>query len=876
MKPRGAGASRSEASEASPSERAGRIWMLTLGLTAVALALFFGWVRDLPPPTHMQLPWWILAVLFFLAEVYVAHLHFKGDAHSFTLSEIPLVLGLCLVSPVYLVLARLTGALAALTLHDRQRPIKLAFNIAYFGLETCVLILIFRALAPGQETTSLVGWLATFSATTVTTVLGCLMIFAVISLSQNEPAFEMLPLEIGFGTLVTFGNTCLALLALTILRFEPLATWLLVVPAVIFFFGYRAYTSGLQKRDTLEFLYETTRILHRSPEVESAMLGLLKQAQVMFKAERAEVVLFPSKDSGPALRTALGPGHATAVMEPLDDAVCRELRSHTPPDGRATLLTHANTEFLGRYWATEPKNAIIAPLQGETRKLGAILIGNRLGDIRTFDPDDVALFEALASHASITLENGRLEQSLAHLSELQAELEYQATHDALTGLANRSLFSARVTHALARNERRGGTIAVLLLDLDNFKTINDSFGHAWGDKLLAAVGRRLEDSMRPADTVARQGGDEFAILLEDIQGMAEATSIAERTVNALEASFVIEGNEFLVRTSLGIALSPGEGSSTEELLRNADMAMYAAKKSLRGHYEIFAPGLNEEALKRAQMQGDFQRAVQEGELMLAFQPIVDLETNRVAGVESLVRWDSPERGLLLPESFISVIEETGLILSLSRWVLKTACRQAAQWQRSYPGAVPLGVSVNLSAPELQKADLVDEVAAVIKETGVAPDSLTFEITETVLMREVGPTVRKLHELKSLGVQLAIDDFGTGYSSLSYLENFPVSSLKIAKQFLEGLGRGRNAALVHAIIRIAEALELSAVAEGIETTEQLKEMRRMRCNYGQGYLFAKPLPGDELEGMLGGHLPGVIDLRTRRAARGQLAPGRAAP
>ncbi len=429
-------------------------------------------------------------------------------------------------------------------------------------------------------------------------------------------------------------------------------------------------------------------------------------------------------------------------------------------------------------------------------------------------------------------------------------LEYQAFHDPLTDLPNRTLFMERLEHALARLQRHENMVAVLFLDLDNFKVINDSLGHEMGDQLLTRVADRLRACLRPADTVARLAGDEFTVLLEGLTNVSEATRLAERIAEELRAPFALGKHDVFVTSSIGIALSVGPHPQPGDLLREADLAMYQAKNKGKAQYEIFDSSMNHRALKRLKLESDLRRALERDGLKVCYQPKIRLDTGRIVGMEALVRWESPERGLVLPVEFIPVAEETGLIIPLRRLVLEEACRQANAWQRRYRSDPPIKMCVNLSARQFQEPDLVEEVAEVLRETGLEPGSLELEITEDVAMKYARSTITTLQELKGLGLTLAIDDFGTGYSSLSYLKSFPVDTLKIDKSFIDGLGADSDdAVLVSAMIDMAHALGLQIVAEGVETADQLALLRGMGCDLAQGNYFAKPLSDEAASALL---------------------------
>jgi diguanylate cyclase (GGDEF)-like protein/PAS domain S-box-containing protein len=434
---------------------------------------------------------------------------------------------------------------------------------------------------------------------------------------------------------------------------------------------------------------------------------------------------------------------------------------------------------------------------------------------------------------------------------LEDELAHQAFHDSLTGLSNRAVFREMVEHALTRSGRNGQRLAVLILDLDGFKTVNDSQGHDVGDQLLIEVGARLKACARASDAVARLGGDEFAVLLEDGVDDAHAKGTAKRLLNELLSPFEIGGRELFIGASVGIAFNTEEDTQPEALIRNADTAMYAAKATGKGRYEVFQPLMHRRAREQFEVQSDLQHGLARNEFMVHYQPIVDVPTQAILGMEALIRWEHPTRGLLPPIEFIGVAEEIGLIVPIGRWVLEEACRQTADWRARYPAASDLYVSVNLSTRQLLEPDLVEQIRVVLAETQLEPSALMLEITEGSLMQGVTETAVKLRGLKELGVRLAVDDFGTGSSSLGYLRRFPIDVLKIDKSFVDEIvGEGPDGpALVRAIIDLAKNLHLATVAEGIELTEQLTELRAAGCGSGQGYLFARPLRSEAMATLL---------------------------
>ncbi len=422
----------------------------------------------------------------------------------------------------------------------------------------------------------------------------------------------------------------------------------------------------------------------------------------------------------------------------------------------------------------------------------------------------------------------------------QNELQHQAFHDALTGLANRALFKDRVEHALARAARRRSKVAVLFMDVDDFKLVNDSYGHVVGDQLLVHAAERLGGVLRAIDTAARLGGDEFAILMEGATDLRQACQVAERALGLFADNFLLDTAELSISVSIGIALSDGSHTSGEQLLRDADVAMYSAKAHGKDRFEVFEPAMQTAVHERLELANELRQAVQRTEFEVHYQPIVEISTEQIVGCEALVRWAHPRLGLLLPDSFIQVAEETGLIVPIGDHVLARACHQLEIWDQQL-GTTCMRMAVNLSPRQLKDPQLVSKVREALAVAHVDPARLTLEITETALVEDSYATLARLRDLKSLGVQLSIDDFGTGYSSLSYLRQFPVDAVKIAKPFVDTIAEGDdNSALARAIIALGETLRLEVVAEGIEQKEQMLELRHLGCKLGQGFYSSRPV------------------------------------
>jgi diguanylate cyclase (GGDEF)-like protein/excisionase family DNA binding protein len=509
--------------------------------------------------------------------------------------------------------------------------------------------------------------------------------------------------------------------------------------------------------------------------------------------------------------------------------------------GEAEIINEANSDprvvHVPGTPADEEESMIVAPIRNAEGVVGAL---NLYRVDRHFDAEDLELVRLFTNHVAIALDNATIHDQLVDA----------AVTDPLTGLPNRRLFADRIDHALARRERTGAGLAVLFLDLDSFKLVNDGLGHAAGDAVLRSVAERLRGCTRTTDTVARLGGDEFGILLEDVHAESEAALAAERVVAALSAPLLLDGRTVRARASIGVALDAGEPEiSSIELLRDADTAMYLAKASNRGSFEVFEPAMHARQLARLQLDSELREALERGQFSLSYQPIVAFPSGRVTGAEALLRWRHPTREIG-PLEFIELAEESGEIVAIGAWVLREACRQARAWQLEMPDARGLQISVNTSARELVEGSFVEGVEAALAESGLQAGSLTLEITESMMLADETAAIAALRRLRAMGVHIVVDDFGTGYSSLSYLKRLPVDGLKIDRSFVEGLGAEREkSAIVRATVAFARALGLTVTAEGIETVAQLRRLLALQCDRGQGYHFAPPLEAEAMTELL---------------------------
>jgi diguanylate cyclase (GGDEF)-like protein len=483
------------------------------------------------------------------------------------------------------------------------------------------------------------------------------------------------------------------------------------------------------------------------------------------------------------------------------------------------------------------RSTAAAAIRGRTGAFGVLAVHS--GGVGTFSAEDGQWLASMADLLASALDR----------EDSEARMRHQSLHDALTGLPNRTLFYDRIEHAFARAQRSDSFVAVLLLDVDQFKTINDSLGHEAGDDLLVALSARLQHVVRGSDTVARLGGDEFVVVC-DVESEAEACAVAERIADAWERPIpVTAGGEIFVSASIGITLAQ-RPQSAEKMLREADAAMYRAKDGGRGRYELFDEEMRQHAFVRLRTESDLRRAVEREQFRVHYQPIFDVADRRLLGVEALVRWDRPGNGIVGPVEFIGLTEETGLIAPLGRWVLERATAQVAAWRARFPHAANLCVTVNVSGRQLARPEFLSEVEAALEHSGLDPGTLGLEITESVLLKEASLPRSTLEAVRRLGVRVLLDDFGTGYSSLSRLKGIPVDAIKVDRSFVDGLGaEDDDTAIVSAIVDIADSLGLGTIAEGVETVEQLEALEGLGCQGAQGYLFAAPMSAAEFEALL---------------------------
>ena len=819
-----------------------RVWGL-IGLLAVgALVLFLGPVRSLSfatPP--VQLPWWGFAIGFAATEYFVIHLHLRRDAHSLSLSELPLLLGYGFLAAPVLLVARLVGAAFTLVVLRRQASTKLVFNLSLFALETVVGLIIFRSILGDHPPTDSRAWIAAGAATLATDVLGSIAISAAIWSTEGRVQLGMLR-EVGvIGSFLALCNAAVGVLVLSVLWTSTEAIVPLVAVATFMYIGYRAHLLLRQRHANLQMLYRFTSATARSGDTREAAAAMLAEVCELLRCEAAEFALV-QPDGRVVLRLRLQDDRLLVDddLPPVDPAEIQWCLAQTA-DG---AVRFAGTSLPGSVRAhmegLDLKDVMLAPITLELAEhhIGIVVAANRMSEVSTFDDEDAELFEALARHAGVALENGRL---VERLQSEAAEKAHQANHDSLTGLPNRKLFQAELTAACTSSLETGSGLAVLLLDLDNFKDVNDTLGHATGDLLLQEVALRLSASLRPGDGVARLGGDEFAVLVRDVAPDA-AMLVADRLIQKLNKPCALDGIAVDVRASLGVATCPQHAGDPDELLQRADVAMYAAKHDGRGPV-MYAPELDVHTHRRLALAAELRTAIRERRIGVAYQPKVRMSDDVVIGAEALARWNHPEMGQIGPDEFIPIAEETGLIRELTTHVLQRAIEDAQVW---HARGHLISVAVNISARSVIDQDFPGHLTDLLQATGIAPHLLTLEVTESSMMTDREQAVANLTAIAALGVELSIDDFGTGFSSMAYLKRLPLDEIKIDQGFIRTmLVDESDAVIVRSILDLAHNLGMSTVAEGVEDTATSDALLALGCGVAQGYLWSRPVSAPAL-------------------------------
>jgi diguanylate cyclase (GGDEF)-like protein len=781
-------------------------------------------------PVPFPVPAWALVIGFAATEIFVIHVERGRETHTFSLVEIPLVVGLYLASPLQLVISRLVGGGLALAVHRRQRPAKLLFNLSLFALETCVAIEIFRHLGGPHLTIAPRSWPATFLACVAANVLGALAVSAAITVTSGAVSLGTLrQMLLETGLLGPLANSSVALCITIFLWYEPAGALLMLVIAGVIVLAYRAYVSLRGRYANLTKLYEFNERTQGGAG-DDVVAAMLSAAREVMNAESCRLVLIGKEASRTIGVDTDGDGSTVTEGGPIEDDPLWPLLTSAagglliPSGGGSDVQRQA---LAGIGW----RDTVGALLYHDDQPRGLLAVGNHLNTVATFDREDLNLFNALASHAQVILDNW----------ELVDQLRYEALHDSLTSLPNRLQFHREIDNSLA-DRAEGEKVAVLLMDLDRFKDVNDTLGHHHGDRLLVEVGKRLVAAATPGSIVARLGGDEFAVLLPRSRDTNWFYEQADALGARLRDRVDIGDMEVETPAAIGIALCPDHGEDPITLLQKADVAMYASKAS--GQLEVYSPERDGNSRRRLGLVAELRHALQHGQIEVWYQPQADAMSGQVVGVEALVRWRHPNQGLIAPDDFIPVAEQTGLIGLLADHVVTQVARQWRLWQDA---GVTMEISVNASMRNLQDREFAAKVRQRLTETGMPPSALTVEITESSIMADSSRTLASVNSLAAAGIGISVDDFGTGYSSLTHLWQLPVREIKIDKSFVLALNddsHDGSDAIVRAVIDLGRNLNLTVVAEGVESEAVWERLLSWGCHRIQGYHLAKPMPPEQ--------------------------------
>jgi len=813
-----------------------------VALTGVAAIILVARTLGGAPDQHRGLLTGVLVALAFAAsEVFVVHLHVRKNSHSFSMSELPLMVGLFFVSPPVLIVSALAGSTVALLAHRRQRGIKLVFNLGRGAIEIAAALFVFHAVGVPEGVPGNRAVLAGLLAALVYSVVGAVLVSVAIAASEHSWKSARFAATFPVSALGTMMAAALGLVAVVLAEIAPSTVWLLLVPAAGCYGLYSAWTLQTRRMEGLDFLSRTAQMLQDHGSIDDAITALLRETRELLRAQSVEVLYLPSTSPG-ALRARFVDG-ADPTVESCAAEEIGALLEILDGHAAAQLIDVERLGPLAGFAGPNGARAIVAPLTIGDRTTGVFLISPPPHRFSHFSEEERQLVDTTARALSTSLEKGSLETSLQKLKTLEERLVRQAYHDPLTRLPNRARFIERVTEVATGNLHHDGSFAVLFVDLDDFKTVNDSLGHDAGDALLVEVGRRIGGSLRPGDLAARLGGDEFAVLVHRVDDQAMAEAAAHRFLETLTKPMSIAGHATRVSASIGVAIGT-RGDDVTSLIKGADVAMYNAKAAGKSGVAVFHPDMHEELMSRYQLLQDIQVAMEQGELSVQYQPIVNLASGRVESAEALIRWDHPELGRIPPDVFVRLAEENRAIGDITRLVLHDTCRQLARHGRDLlPRA-----SMNVSARDLSAIDFVDTVAAAMSANGVEPGRLVCEVTESLLLEERAAVTLDL--LRVAGARVALDDFGTGYSSLQVLRHLPVDEIKIAKPFIDDVELDpAAAAFVRAITTLGKTVGLNVVAEGVERPAQIGELRTAGCDAAQGYLFARPMDAEDLAAYL---------------------------
>ena len=788
-------------------------------------------VNGLPPRSELGTWTWlpVLVVMFCLTEGFAIHVRVRRGGHAMSITEVPMVIALAVVNPLLVVVARTVGGTAGLTILRGQRGQKLAFNVALIGLQATVAIAVFGALAgPDGGLAGPRQWLAAYAAMVAADLLAIVLVTAVISLHDDPSEWLRLPSAMG-GLVLVVVATSIALISAITVESNPWTVTILAVLYGVVHLGYRGYVRQSQGNTQVENLYAFTSALDSSLPTGQLVRLILGQVRDELRSSSVALML-------PASATETGMEVRLSGQGQIDEnrALTPALPTWWTPAGSGEPVLLAAGDTIR---SDGPVDGIAVPVPVGDGVTAVLLATDSLPDIPTFTAEHLRLLQAMANHASVALANSRL---VERLRQEAAEKEHLALHDPLTDLPNRRHLYRLLDAALAPEPHGSGCTAVLMMDLDRFKEINDALGHDIGDALLCKVGERLRRRLDGRGTVARLGGDEFAMLLE-VASPQDAAIVGKELARELERPVHIGHLTLHPRASVGIALAPEHGRDSGTLLRRADVAMYAAKQARVG-VRVYRTTDDQNTPQRLSLIGDLREAVDRADTTVMFQPKVDPATGTVVGAEALCRWHHPEHGSIAPDVFIPLAEHSGLIRPLTLHVLDVSLRNCAAWHRA---GRPMHVAVNLSPNTLLDDTLPSVIKRLLAQHEVPAEALILEITEGTLMADPEGSLQTLVSLRRLGVQISIDDFGTGYSSLSRLRELPIDEVKIDKSFVQNAAQdGRDRALIRSTVQLGHALDLRVVAEGVEDEKTYTFLADTGCDVVQGYHISRPLPAEK--------------------------------
>lgn len=791
------------------------------------------------PGAPVIFPWWALASAFAFTETFVIRFHVRRDSHTVSLAEIPFILGLAMASPVALVVGRIVGSGIVLVFHRREPFHKIVFNTGIFLLDSAVALAVYRTLLAGRSQVSAAGLGAGYAALIAALVVGIIAVGVAIKVSQPDIEFRTLSHTLVASFTIGLLASALAVAGLALAWQDPLALIGVAVAAAGLYGALRVYESLGKRFGDLEAMYEFTTSVDRAVDTEELADLTLSHLRDVFGTEFAELVF--SRGIG---STAVAAGPRGIQRRPAPPGLVQEFSS-VLPDGEGVVaiqLAEAPDPVVAHYAGEGIEDGMIAVLGGGGGTATLLVVGERSDDA-PYEADDLRLLAALARQARASFERGRL---VDRLRREVSQKEYQAIHDVLTGLPNRLHFTFVVEEALRKARLEDRRVAVLLVDLDRFKEVNDTLGHQRGDTLLQEMALRLNDAVGGDEHVARLGGDEFGVLLRDLEGVNEAIEWAAKIVSVLQRPFVNEGLAIQVSGSIGIAMAPEHGTDGTTLLRRADVAMYQAKA--RGTtFEVYDPHQDTYSTRRLAMAAELRSAIETDEILLAYQPKADIASRSVIGVEALARWPHPRHGTVTPDEFVELAERTGLITPLTEHVLRTALRDISRLRAN---GIGIGVAVNIAASSLTDDQFPALVERMLGEYDVPPQSLTLEVTESTMMTDSARSRLVVQTLHEMGVRLAIDDYGTGYSSLTYLSDLPVDEVKIDRSFVMDMAvDARLAKIVSSTTALVHSLGKKVVAEGVENLATWTLLEEAGCDIAQGFYLARPMGFAELRAWL---------------------------